>query len=54
MKVKYSHPAVPPQGINISDIYEIELLLKLGLTKDMIDMLFTVVEEKKEIKKNNK
>lgn len=52
MKLRYSHPSIPPQDINISDTYEVETLIILGLTKEMIDVLFSVVEEdKKDIKK---
>jgi hypothetical protein len=52
MKMKYSHPAIAPESINISTLYEVDELIKLGIKEEMIEVLFTeVTEETTDIKK---
>lgn len=54
MKVKYSHAAYPPQGVEVGKVYDVKELKDLGLSMEQIKMLFSPLSGEWEVPKLTK
>lgn len=58
VRVRYTHPAIPPIGIKVNEVYKIGDLLDIYEVNDLIKVMFTPIDttwkklDDKSIKRN--